>query len=291
MVNFCSVCGKSADNQRLCFNSGNQFVPDKQSPRLPDLQAPAPVSSRSADKTEILLDKLLFINKFVVIPLLIIVIVGIISLFVFGLIGSGAQVPEDPIEDIEEEIVEIEPIEQEIVIQVPDFVDRSFDELSQSSESVAFFDFTIEYVYDDEIPEGYIISQSIEPGEEIALAHFNESIPMYLVISSGIDPATEAPHDIEVMFGRISLPGRDEDNPGITIKVEEFIILTARINDPDLAEEGIVEWESSDESIFEITSANEADNTARITAVRAGRAYLTARVDEFEDVISVNVTN
>jgi hypothetical protein len=71
--------------------------------------------------------------------------------------------------------------------------------------------------------------------------------------------------------------------------VEEDIILTARISILDLEPDSIVEWESSNEEIFEITTINETDNTARIMAIEAGSAILIVRIGDIEDRVAINV--
>ena len=288
MNNYCSVCGAKVENPNYCINCSHQFYADKTYKSIKDSKA----SKRTINRTDEMINNLLFLNRFIIIPLLVLTMAGVILLFIFRETNATVDtdlksVEEHPIEDY---IEEPPPMIEKILI--PDFTNQTYEDLITDTELTAVFTFNVREMHNDEIPEGLVISQSPAPQREVNAPSEDDRIIISLVVSIGPEPV-EIPEELEleIRFGRLPLLGREDNNPGLTLKVDEDIILTARINIPDLAPDAIVEWESSNEEIFEIVKVNDNDNTARIQALEAGRASLIARIGDREDRVAVIVIN
>ena len=292
MNNFCNVCGVKVENPNYCINCSNPFYANKANTSSKETAAPK-TSKRSANRTEQMLNSLLFLSRFIIIPLLVLTLTGIVLLFIFGDTKQTVDIEHYPAEeDSISDYAEEPPRPPDEVIQIPDFINQSLVGLLADADNTGLFTFFVSDSYSDDIPEGIVISQDPLPNSEVIISPTDDEVIIYLVVSIGPEP-TESLEDreLEVRFGRIPLPGREDDNPGITIKVEEDIVLTARVNIPDLEPDSIVIWESSNVEVFEITTINDTDNTARILATGAGTALLTVKIGDAEDRVTIYVIN
>jgi hypothetical protein len=243
---------------------------------------------------EFLKDKMIYVG--IVGVALVAIIIAIIVLDPFG----GVTPAIDPVIEEEEEIA---PLPQLQTVRIPDFRNQTLIDLLTDTRFNDVFTFVHTNAYDDNVPEGDVISQTPEPGVDESLSPLGDRIRINLIISDGPEPS---PLDditgIEVRYGPNALPGRAQNNPGLTLRLERdpTIILTCRIEAPsdfsleELLEEvgedyEFIEWISANEDIFIVTSVNNADNTARIQAMGTGSAQLIVRLGEHEDRVIVTV--
>ena len=76
----------------------------------------------------------------------------------------------------------------EAMIEVPDFVNSSYDMLAQNAVQNSRFKISSVMEYSDEVEKGYIISQSIEPGTQVAMG-----TEITFVVSKGPEYVTIPP--------------------------------------------------------------------------------------------------
>lgn len=243
----------------------------------------------------------------------------IIAILVLNPFGEGEPdpiVPDyDPDDGIEEPVVQYIPI--------PDFTNMTLVELLMDARFIDVFMFVPDEAYSEDVPEGYVISQNPQAHTSQPRSPLGERLRVTVVVSLGAEPSPfDAITSIEVRYGANPLLGRAAGNPGFTLSLarESSIVLTCRIEpadwlsafegalppppdgdedevdengyengDVNVPMEGFVEWISTNEDIFVITSVNPADNSARITATGTGSALLIVRVGDHEDRVIVTV--
>ncbi len=118
------------------------------------------------------------------------ILIAFLAILGVGLILFGGFLVYDRfIKDMgEEEISETEPV---VMVEVPNFVNTSFNMLSQNTVQNQRFTIKSVMEYSSTVEEGYIISQSIEPGESVA-----QGTEITFVVSRGPEYVT-VPKDIK----------------------------------------------------------------------------------------------
>ena len=84
------------------------------------------------------------------------------------IIFAGWMIGDKIVKSLGEDTVE-ETTEAKEMIEVPDFVNMSFDMIAQNTVQNERFTIKSVYEYDSEIQKGYIVSQSLTPGKEVEM--------------------------------------------------------------------------------------------------------------------------
>lgn len=91
------------------------------------------------------------------------IIILIVGLVAFGIWGAyeliSTYVSEKEPEQVEENVR---------MVEVPDFYNCNFNEISGNAAQKKRFTIKVKYVYSSNVEKGYIVSQSIKPGEKVA---------------------------------------------------------------------------------------------------------------------------
>jgi len=72
-------------------------------------------------------------------------------------------------------------------ISIPDMTNTSLNELLADERYIDVFTFDIMEEYNDNVPEGYVISQSPRANTSIMLPPTGEKIRIHLVVSVGLE--------------------------------------------------------------------------------------------------------
>ena len=110
------------------------------------------------------------------------------------IIFAGWMIGDKIIKSQGEDNVE-ETTEAKEMIEVPDFVNMSFDMIAQNTVQNERFTIKSVYEYDSDIPKGYIVSQSLTPGREVEMGTEITFVvskgPEYIVVPKVTDMTLE----------------------------------------------------------------------------------------------------
>ncbi len=109
------------------------------------------------------------------------IIVGVGLIFFGAYLGYENYIKEDSEPTTDNQTTEA-------MIEVPDFVNSSYDMLAQNAVQNSRFKISSVMEYSDEVEKGYIISQSIEPGTQVAMG-----TEITFVVSKGPEYVTIPP--------------------------------------------------------------------------------------------------
>ena len=120
---------------------------------------------------------------------------------------------------------------QEEYIDIPKFIGQKYSDIENNDAYNEVFDFTVTEQYDDEVDEGYVISQS--PTEDRKKLPASRVIEVSLTVSKGEEPAQTMPDVVNMDYrsAKIQL-----ENMGLNLDVE-----TTPENNPDVTKDYVIE--------------------------------------------------